>query len=190
MNEIETPSQLLRRIYDEEFGFLPTNTSMKPVHVANGVSRRLLGKYYEFAPLAQVLRQFVDNQRGGYKEERYPNSDILAAHGSLFEDRFGNPPSDEALTRFRALAKDTLGADDAVFPTQASFTLSHERMVTNDISDNGSGDLLAALLTRGEQNHNGAASVFRALLSEDTDPWSMIGWPILHLLEPRDVYAA
>lgn len=38
-SEIETPKDLLRRIYDEEFGFIPTNASMKPVHVANGMAR-------------------------------------------------------------------------------------------------------------------------------------------------------
>jgi hypothetical protein len=186
VSDIETPSELLRRIYDEEFGFLPTNSSMKPVHVANGLCRRILGSYYDFSPLARVLRQFVDNQRGGFKEERNPNSSILEDYGDRFEDRFGNEPSDEALTRFRFLVKDTLGADDAVFPTQASFTLSHERMITQDISDNGSGDLLAALLLTGPADSALAANLFRDLLAIDTDPWSMIGWPMLDLLEQRD----
>ena len=63
-SEIETPAQVLGRIYDEEFGFLPTNASMKPVHVANGLSRRLLGITNDHTPLARVLRQFVKNQRG------------------------------------------------------------------------------------------------------------------------------
>lgn len=182
----EVPSALLRRIYDEEFGFLPTNSSMKPVHVANGLCRRLQGSYYDFAPLAELLRQFVDNQRGGYKEERNPNASILDNYEGRLEDRFGNDPSDEALTRFRALAKDTLGADDAVFPTQASFTLTHERMVTGDISDNGAGDMLAALLTAGAGPPSGAAATFRELLATDGDPWTMIGWPMLDLLQPHE----
>lgn len=183
----EKPSALLRRIYDEEFGFLPTNSSMKPVHVANGMARRLLGRQHDFAPLAQVLRQFVDNQKGGFKEERFPNDLILKEYGDRFEDAFRNNPSDESLTRFRALAKDTLGADDAVFPTFASFTLSHERMVTSDISDNGAGELLAALLTAGgESTTTSAADVFCEFLATDTDPWSTLAWPLLDLLEPRE----
>lgn len=186
MTDIETPSALLRRIYDEEFGFLPTNSSMKPVHVANGVCRRLLGRYYDFSPLARLLRQFVENQSGGFREERNPNTSILEDYGDLFEDRFGNRPSDEALTRFRFLARDTLGADDAVFPTVASFTLSHERMITQDLSDNGSGDLLAALLLSGPAESAVAAKLFGELLAVDTDPWSMIAWPMLDLLEQRD----
>jgi hypothetical protein len=187
MSTEEKPSALLRRIYDEEFGFLPTNSSMKPVHVANGMARRLLGQQHDFVPLAKVLRQFVDNQKGGFKEERFPNDLILSEYGSRFEDAYHNNPSDDSLTRFRALAKDTLGADDAVFPTQASFTLSHERMVTADISDNGSGELLAALLTGGGEGITAtAAEVFREFLRSNTDPWSTLAWPLLDLLEPSE----
>jgi hypothetical protein len=187
VSEIESPAQLLRRIYDEEFGFLPTNASMKPVHVANGVARRLLGVSNDHTALARVLRQFVKNQKGDFLDERNPNSAILEAYGSQFADHFGNPPTDEALTRFRSLAKDTLGADDAVFPTQASFTLSHRRMITGDISDNGSGDFLATLLTAGAPTREEpAAELMRKLLETDTDPWTMIGWPLLDLGDERD----
>src|SRR4029077_17924196 len=128
--EWESPDALLRRIYDEDFGFLPTNSSMKPVHVANGMARRLVGFSTDHTPLARVLRQYVKKQKAGYMEERNPNSVILADYPDRFRDAYGNEPSDEHLTAFRPLAKDTLGADGAVFETnQASFTLSHHRMI-------------------------------------------------------------
>lgn len=181
VTQIEAPDDLLRRIYDEEFGFLPTNRSMKPVHVANGLSRRLVGTTTSFTPLAQVLRQYVKAQKAGYLEERYPNSVILEKYGDRFEDSYGNSPADEDLTAFRALAKETLGADGAAFDTgQSSFTLSHRSMITTDVSDNGSGDFLAALLTAGNQPEQGA-SLVRDLLTQDTDPWTMVGWPILDI---------
>ena len=185
---IESPDDLLRRIYDEDFGFLPTNSSMKPVHVANGMARRLVGFTTDHTPLARVLRQYVKKQKAGYMEERNPNSAILADYNDRFRDAHGNEPSDEQMTAFRSLAKDTLGADGAVFETnQASFTLSHHRMVTSDISDNGSGDLLAALLTAGEGSRPvPGAALIRLLLEEDADPWTMIGWPMLGLGEERE----
>lgn len=184
--DLETPDALLRRIYDEDFGFLPTNSSMKPVHVANGMARRLLGFTNDHLPLARLVRQYVKNQRGGgYMEERNPNAVILADYPGRFEDQYGNAPADDQLTAFRSLAKETLGADGAVFETgQASFTLSHHRMVTGDISDNGSGDLLAALLCAGEPSRpTPGADLIRQLLREDADPWTMIGWPMLELCE-------
>ena len=187
MSEIETPKDLLRRIYDEQFGFIPTNASMKPVHVANGLARRVLGKQTDFRPLARLLRQYVDNQKGGFKEERNPNSAILDDYGDRFADRYGNSPSDESLTRFRSLAKDTLGADDAAFPTLASFTFSHQSMITSDFSDNGSGDFLAGLLLAGSPTRpDTAAELLRKLLASDTDPWTSIGWPLLDVGEEQD----
>lgn len=187
MSDIESPAQLLRRIYDEEFGFLPSNRSMKPVHVANALARRIVGKQSDHTPLATVLRQFVGNQRGGFKEERNPNSALLEDYGDRFADRFETRPSDEAMTRFRLLAKETLGADDAVFPTQASFTLSHTRMITADLSDNGAGNFLASLLTAGAPKvPSGAADLLRELLNRDTDPWTMIGWPVLDIGEEQE----
>lgn len=186
--EPESPDALLRRIYDEDFGFLPTNSSMKPVHVANGMARRLVGFTTDHLPLARLLRQYVKNQKGGgYMEERNPNSDILDDYSGRFEDQYGNAPTDEQLTAFRSLAKETLGADGAVFETgQASFTLSHHRMITGDISDNGSGDFLAALLCAGEEHRPASgAALIRELLREDADPWTMIGWPMLQLGDER-----
>jgi hypothetical protein len=186
--EFESPDALLRRIYDEDFGFLPTNSSMKPVHVANGMARRLVGFNTDHTPLARVLRQRVMKQKAGYMEERNPNSVILQDYPDRFGDGYGNAPSDENLTAFRSLAKDTLGADGAVFETnQASFTLSHYRMITGDISDNGSGDLVAALLTAGEQIRPApGATLVRRLLHEDADPWTMIGWPMLDIGDQRE----
>ena len=176
---IDTPDVLLRRIYDEEFGFLPTNRSMKPVHVANGLARRLTEVTNDFRPLAQMIRQYVKQQRAGYIQERNPNSAILEAYPTKFQDSAGNPPADEPLTAFRALARDTLGADGAAFESgQSSFTLSHWRMITDDVSDNGSGDFLASLLTAGRGPAT-AADLLRGLLTRDTDPWTMIAWPML-----------
>ncbi|MDE0653031.1 MAG: hypothetical protein OXI26_05225 [bacterium] len=176
---IETPDVLLRRIYDEEFGFLPTNKSMKPVHVANGLARRVVGATNDFRPLAKVIRQYVTKQKAGYLEERNPNAAIIEAYPDKFQDLHRNPPPDERLTSFRALAKDTLGADGAVFESgQSSFTLSHQRMITNDVSDNGSGDFLAGLLTAGS-GPVVATDLLRDLLDRDTDPWTMIAWPML-----------
>ena len=65
VNELETPAQLLRRIYDEEFGFLPTNASMKPVHVANAVARRLLGISNDHAAMSSRPGKFLKRHRPG-----------------------------------------------------------------------------------------------------------------------------
>jgi len=191
-SEIESPDALLRRIYDEEFGFLPTNSSMKPVHVANALFRRILGVTTDFRPLGRVIRQYKKKNNKNFLVESNPNAAILADFGTRFADEYGNPPSEEVMTAFRSLAKETLGADGAAFDTgQSSFTLSHRRMITTDVSDNGSGDLLAGLLSAGaELREPKARNLLQTLLEDDTDPWTTIGWPMLDVGEEREAALA
>lgn len=187
MTNLETPGDLLRRIYEEEFGFIPVNASMKPVHVANGLHRRLLGVSSDHRPLAEVMRQYVKNQKLRVMEERLSNSDALARYPGMFADLHGNRPTDETMTRFRSLVNAALGADDAVYPSQASFTLSHRKMISSDLSDNGAGDFIAAFLTAGQpQVKPAAADLMQSLLEDDTDPWTTIAWPLLGQTAERD----
>lgn len=187
MMQPDAPGDLLRRIYEQEFGFLPTNSSMKPVHVANGVCRRLSEFSSDHRPLASVLRQYVKNQKGGFVEEQQSNGTILDSYGDRFFDSHGNRPSDEAMTRFRSLANEILGADDAVYLAQASFTLSHRKMISGDLSDNGAGDFLAAFLRAGGTKvEESAAGLIQRLLDDDTDPWTTIAWPLLGLGAERE----
>jgi hypothetical protein len=60
-------------------------------------------------------------------------------------------------------------------------------MVSADVSDNGSGDFLAALLSAGAPRLPSiAADLLVDQLGNDTDPWSTIGWPLLDIGEERD----
>ncbi len=165
---------------------------MKPVHVANGLFRRLAGVTTDFRPLGRVLRQYKKKDNKNYLFESNPNADILRDFRPHFSDGYDNEPSDEAMTAFRSLAKETLGADGAAFDTgQSSFTLSHRRMITPDVSDNGSGDFLAGFLSAGsEQRPSPVVELLRSLLEEETDPWTMIGWPMLSVGAEREAVVA
>jgi hypothetical protein len=192
VSDIESPDAVLRRIYDEEFGFLPTNSSMKPVHVANALFRRLAGVTTDFRPLGRMIRQYKKKNNKNFLVESNPNATILTDFPGRFADEYDNPPSDEVMTAFRSLAKETLGADGAAFDTgQSSFTLSHRRMITTDVSDNGSGDLLAGLLSAGANLRDPKArNLLCTLLEDDTDPWTTIGWPMLEAGEEREAALA
>jgi len=182
----ETPEQLVERIYDEEFGLRPTNFQIKPVHVANGLVRSLTGRTYQATALAQTLRRWVLKQKTGVQEERFPNALILERYGVAFAGKDGLVPNEEALNAFRQLARDALGADDAVFADadQSSFTLANERFVTADPSDNRTGLFLARLLTAGSEGD--AACCLRKLTSTENDPWTTLALPLLQLGEARD----
>ncbi len=182
----ENPRDVLQRIYDTEFGLRPTNFSIKPVHVANGLGRSLTGRSYQSTALAETLRRWVRIQKVGSQEERNPNSAILERYGGAFASRDGDVIDNATLSVLRKLAFDVLGTDGAVFPDSdmSSYTLSNERFITRDLSDNRCGLFLARLLTSGVDGD--AANHIRLILTTDDDPWTTLALPMLQFAEPRE----
>lgn len=178
--------ELLHSFYDEEFGFLLTNFSIKPVHVANGLARALTGRTYDTTAVTRLVRRYVRNQTLGVDEERNPNAEVLAEYAAAFAGPRGHEPDALKVTRLRSLAFDVLAADGAVFPTQQSFTLSNERFITRDPSDVGMGLFLARLLTTEPASRADAASYLRELLQSEDDPWTTLALPVLEFGEARE----
>jgi len=182
----ESPKELLQRLYDEEFGLRPTNFSIKPVHVANGLGRALTARSYRSTALAYTLRRWVLNQKKGLQEERHSNAEILGSYPSAFATREGEVPDLAALSTLRTLALDVLGADGGAYedPDQSSYTMANERFITKDPSDNRTGLFLGRLLTAGGDGD--AAAQIRALLASESDPWTTLALPLLSLADARD----
>jgi hypothetical protein len=188
----ELPLDLLGRLYDEEFGLRPTNFSIKPVHIANGLARNLTGRSYRSTALAQVLRRWIRDQKLGLDIERHPTRGVGQTVGVLdrypeaFEARRDGVIDTTRVNNLRALGFDVLGADGAVFddPDKSSYTISNERMITRDPSDNRCGQFLARLLVGGGDGD--AATLLRDLLQRETDPWTVLALPLLELADNRE----
>jgi hypothetical protein len=192
----ELPLDLLGRLYDEEFGLRPTNFSIKPVHVANGLARNLTGRSYRSTALAHVLRRWIRDQKLGLDIERHPTVrvgdtlGILDRYAEAFEARRDGVIDSVRVNNLRSLGFDVLGADGAVFddPDKSSYTLSNERMITRDPSDNRCGQFLSRLLTGGGDGD--AATLLRELLQRETDPWTVLALPLLELADNREELAS
>lgn len=185
MSHVETltPKDLLGRLYDEEFGLDPDSGSIKPVHVANGLARSLTARAYDTAPLARTLRRWVRDQRLGVDREQNPTRTIIDEYAVAFARGADTDPG--RVNVLRALARDVLGADDAVFnqPDKSSYTLSNGRFVTIDPSDHRAGLFLARLVTAGENGD--AATLLLELLADSSDPYSMLAGPLLAMAAER-----
>ncbi len=183
---ILTPKDLVVRIYNADIGFQPTNKSVKPVHIANGLARWLTHRSYDTSALAQLLRRWVKNQRLNVLEERNPNDEIVARYGEAFEAVNTTTLDTSVLSDLRILALHSLGADDAAFedPDKSSYTLSNERFVSKDPSDQRAGLFLARLLRAGGEGR--AASQLLSLLQSGSDPWTVLAEPMLALARVRD----
>jgi len=184
--KILTPEELVVQIYNADLGFQPTNKSIKPVHVANGLGRWLTQRSYATTALAQMLRRWVKNQRLNVLEERYPNEVILERYETAFEAANGSALDTAVLSDLRTLALGAIGADDAVFddPDKSSYTLANERFISKDPSDQRAGLFLSRLLEAGLTGK--AAARIRALLESRTDPWTVLGEPMLELARTRE----
>ena len=177
---------LLEAFEDEDFGFRLTNFSIKPVHVANGLARALAGRTYDTTAVTRLVRRYVRNQKLGVDVEKYPNAEFIADYAAAFASSRGHEPDVLKVTRLRSLAFDVLNADGAVFPTQASFTLSNERFVTGDLSDVRMGLFLSRLLTAEPVERTDAATYLLELLQSESDPWTTLALPVLEFGEPRE----
>ena len=181
------PYSMLQEVCDREFGFQPLNFSIKPVHIANGLARALTGRSYTTDALAHTLRRYVLKQTLGVEQERHPNREILEKYAEAFEPLGGLEPDPQRLSRLRALSRDVLGADSAVFDQsdKSSYTLSNERFVTRDPSDQRAGLFLARLL-RANQRNTDAADLLLELLKSESDGWTTLALPLLQFGEARD----
>ncbi len=182
------PYQMLQDVCDRELGFQPLNFSIKPVHVANGLSRALTQRSYKTDALARTLRRYVIKQTLGVEQERHPNSEILDTYADAFEPLSGSAPDPQRLSRLRALSLDVLGADGAVFDQEdkSSYTLANERFVTKDPSDRRSGLFLARLLQAEHADGDAAAQLLLDLLASETDAWTTLALPLLQFGAMRE----
>ncbi|BDG59511.1 hypothetical protein [Caldinitratiruptor microaerophilus] len=172
--------QIFKDIY-QTLGYTPTNNSIKPVHIVNGLCRACLGGYYDTRPLNRTAVWWVRKQKAGFDEERNPSNALLEEYSTLWPN-VATSQQQARFEDFRRLLKATYGADGAVYEQgdQSSFTLANERAVTGDRSHNGVGRFLYRLLTAG-RGAAGSPTVAWLLevLQDNTDPWSTLAWPLL-----------
>ncbi len=159
-----------------ELGYRPTSSSIKPVHIANGLGRAAVAEHYDPKLLNHALVRWA--KRGS--EERHSTEDFVAdAQARL--GAFGDAEQRMKLNELRGLLRDVLGADDAVFNKNeyTSYSLTHRTHLTRDSNDRHTGEfifrLLAADLGSGPSP---ALKLLRELLSDDSDEITSIAWPL------------
>jgi hypothetical protein len=175
-------SDLYGSALERTFGFNPAYGSIKPVHIANGISRRIIGMTYDTLALNRLLRW--DHQRN------QPNLIVQDYGDSLSPNDIVREVDRGRLENLRMLLRKLFAADGAVFPSDArgqdrlsSYTLSNRSFVTGDPSDRGVGNLLVkALEINGSQ---GVIDAIRTWLDDTHDPWTTLAQPFLKLSTGR-----
>lgn len=178
--------EVFNEIYDSSVGWRPASGSIKPVHVANGLVRAILGRRYE---TEDVVKFIIGHQRGGLPDPMR-SFEALGTDGQ-FAARLGVLARDRSnFERTRRYAKGLLAADKAVFPTarSSSLTLTTGLMASADFNDRGLGTYGCALISHGEGRL--AGRLRDALkLEKPADPISSLVWPLLTDRRGSDVGA-
>lgn len=163
-------SEIFDHVFKSDVGWKPASGSIKPVHLANGLARALQGGH---AHTADLNRLIVWRKLREELEDRSLDALLASNVGPAIRAFDGDPRGFERLRRF---ARGVLNADNGVFPTASSYTLTCGQMVTNDWNDHGLGDAVAELI-RGTDL--AAVLCERLAATSPQDPVSALAWPVL-----------
>ncbi len=176
-------SEVLNGVYDRSVGWRPSSGAIKPVHIANGLFRDLLGEQYDIkrtVAFAVPWRKKGDPEHDPKRTYQHlvedtANPRFRAFRGQQFKDRF---------EKLRGFTRGLLAADGAVFPQAdyTSLTLSCRQMISQDRNDRDVGRFMAEIL-RGRGGSGTLAKVVADCLVEGSDrpqdPISLLVWPLL-----------
>lgn len=164
----------------EALGYRPVTTSIKPVHIANGLCRAALGEYYNPKVLNRALNRWVK------QEERHPSDELVQSAGGALGD-FTRAEHRPKLDEFRHLLKGVLGADRGVYDGNqySSYTLTYRAHITSDRNDWGTGDFLYHLLnTDLGAGPSPTIELIRELLRDASDEITAMSWPLIKDEQP------
>jgi hypothetical protein len=160
------------RAITEFLGFGAASNVIKPVHIANGLARAVLGGFGDVAPLHEVMR-LRDARHGASLTAATLRDQIVA---------FRDCP-DDLITDIRTALNELYNADHGVHGTAefSSYTLTHRSCVTSDRSDQRTGDFLHQVLTAKLDGHSGSSALdaLARCLKDDSDELTTAAWPLL-----------
>ncbi|MBF0305006.1 MAG: hypothetical protein HQL41_05085 [Alphaproteobacteria bacterium] len=175
-------SEVLNGVYDRAVGWRPASGAIKPVHIANGLFRDLLGERYR---IDRVVAFAVP-----WKKKGDPEPDRNRTWDHLVNDlvdptfaAFKAPYLKDRFEQLREFVRGLLAADQAVFPDAdyTSLTLASRQMISGDRNDRDVGRFMAHLL-KGKEGNGALAKVVIDCLKESDkpqDPLSLVVWPLL-----------
>lgn len=176
--------EVLDYVYDKSVGWRPATGAIKPVHIANGLYRDLVGNYYDLKPTVSFVIP--------WKKKNNPAGDPKRTYEHLVEDpgeeRFagfkGGGQKKVFFGKFRDFLRGVLAADGAVFPDPegSSLTLTCRQMITRDPMDKHVGHFMADII-RGQGKSGPLAKEVLAGIQKGSDrpidPITLAAWPLL-----------
>lgn len=151
-------------------GLQPDTRSIKPVHIANGLFRGLLGKVSDTARLNRFV---VERKADGTVPRGHAMAEIMTWLPSLIEAT----PDETSLSALRSLYREVVDADSGVFlhkDDMESYSAGFEAFVSADRIGQSAGEFIAVWL---ESIRSPLADVIVSALADVADPVSALCAP-------------
>lgn len=168
--KIEEARQAVEKRY---VGFSPSSSSIKPVHIANGMFRMLMERKADTSRLFKFA--YTNNEKGQIPR----GHDISTVYANLAESSVIDSEAIKIneLSKLRIFAKKIISADSAVFgQSMASYTAGFKGFVSGDTIAQDSGELIAAMFSRLCPEY---ADTIKEWLEDDNDILSVFFKPVL-----------
>lgn len=162
----------------EPLGYRPKSSSIKPVHIANGLARHAMDRSFESPLLNRTVNPKTRPKRD---PDLTTTARLLADAGERFGG-FAQASQHANLELLRELLRAVLHADEGVYfgSEFCSYSLTNERLVTSDHNDHGTGRFLHALLaTDLGTGPSPILAQLRAYLADATDEISLLTLPLI-----------
>jgi len=164
----------------ECFGYLPTSSSTKPAHVANGWFRRVLERTYDPILLNKTVVHWTK------KGHINPSDELLADFASVFEP-FRPQSNRREFAEFRAdlkLLVSPVGGAVNNGNNLSSYNVTSDRHLTEDRNDSGTGLFLYYLLSTDlRSGPSDSIKLLKQILENPKDEVSAITAPLTHAVQ-------
>ncbi len=161
------------KVFREVIGYEPTSSSIKPVHIANGLSRLVLGRSYSI----DHLNVWAKRYRQG--KEIMTATEIRETYGELIDDSVSN----EEINEIRHFLELIFDADNSVTPSIKFSTLTIASMthVTDKVQNEyGIPNFLMKILnTKINGNVSKCIPLLKEHLQNEQDEISRLAKPIV-----------
>lgn len=172
-------SKLFDGCYERHFGFLMTTGKLKPVHLANGMFRHMLGGYHDIGALiAEMHPVRKSGSKNAGKTDKIPAS-LKDIQLGAFRD-FGDLRTNAKSVVISTLREALDGEEASWFGRydQSSIAISSATMVSADRQDRWLGKFVGSLFD-GTELKNRVVDLLQRESNPPSDPLTCLAMPLL-----------
>jgi hypothetical protein len=173
MEKLESIHKIRQKIDKKYIGFVPQNTSVKPVHIANGLFKRFYGNAYDTKDISKL--SYVQNAKG-----KIPRGQGTEEVKKYFEDK-GKIATEnigiDNFQTFRLFLQDIINADKGVFTEKNSmiaFSLTSKMFLNTDTIYQDAGEFIASVIANTSTK---IVEEAKKALDNEYDPISLLFSP-------------